>query len=188
MMEDEAPKTKPKRQLTEAQLAQLAKAREKANAVRKRNAEMKRKEKKLKELQRQVQEEELNEELNRYESPAPAAKQAEAVSEEEEDEPEPEPPPKPDRITRRRDKPGSRSIRSTAGADRKGGNRPGSINRPGSSLEDGEKEVAVELAVKPTVFGLGASGARWVGRCARVQSPFALIIGPFWAIWCHLFA
>eukprot|EP01048_Picozoa_sp_COSAG05_P043069 COSAG05_NODE_23632_length_256_cov_1.528662_1_plen_48_part_10 len=31
--------TKPKRQLSEAQLAQLAKAREKANAVRKRNAE-----------------------------------------------------------------------------------------------------------------------------------------------------
>ena len=48
---------KPKKQLTQAQLDQLAKAREKANAVRKRNAEMKRKEKKLKELQRQVQEE-----------------------------------------------------------------------------------------------------------------------------------
>ena len=41
---------KPKKQLTQAQLDQLAKAREKANAVRKRNAEMKRKEKKLKEL------------------------------------------------------------------------------------------------------------------------------------------
>ena len=39
---------KPKRQLTQAQLDQLAKAREKANAVRKRNAEMKKKEKKMK--------------------------------------------------------------------------------------------------------------------------------------------
>ena len=43
-----AEETKPKRQLTQAQLDQLAKAREKANAVRKRNAEMKKKEKKLK--------------------------------------------------------------------------------------------------------------------------------------------
>ena len=60
---------KPKKQLTQAQLDQLAKAREKANAVRKRNAEMKRKEKKLKELQRQVQEEELDEDLKRYEKP-----------------------------------------------------------------------------------------------------------------------
>ena len=60
---------KPKKQLTQAQLDQLAKAREKANAVRKRNAEMKRKERKLKELQRQVQEEELDEDLKRYEKP-----------------------------------------------------------------------------------------------------------------------
>ena len=60
---------KPKKQLTQAQLDQLAKAREKANAVRKRNAEMKRKEKKLKDLQRQVQEEELDEDIRRYEKP-----------------------------------------------------------------------------------------------------------------------
>ena len=42
----EVDKPKPKKQLSEKQLAQLAKAREKANAVRKRNAEMKKKEKK----------------------------------------------------------------------------------------------------------------------------------------------
>ena len=53
------PQTKPKRQLmiTEVQLDQLAKAREKANAVRKQNAEMKKKAKRLKDLQRQVQQE-----------------------------------------------------------------------------------------------------------------------------------
>ena len=59
----EAAGPKAKRQLTQTQLNQLAKAREKANAVRQKNAEMKRKEKKLKELQRQVQEEELDEEI-----------------------------------------------------------------------------------------------------------------------------
>jgi hypothetical protein len=58
--------TKPKRQLTQAQLDQLAKAREKANAVRKQNAEMKKKAQRLKELQRQVHEEELDEEIERY--------------------------------------------------------------------------------------------------------------------------
>ena len=67
---DEQPKTKTKRQLTQAQLDQLAKAREKANAVRKQNAEMKKKEKRLKELQRQVQEEEIDEEIERYSAPA----------------------------------------------------------------------------------------------------------------------
>jgi len=58
--------TKPKRQLTQAQLDQLAKAREKANAVRKQNAEMKKKAQRLKELQKQVHEEELDEEIERY--------------------------------------------------------------------------------------------------------------------------
>ena len=66
--------TKPKRQLTQAQLDQLAKAREKANAVRKQNAEMKKKEKHLKELQRQVQEEEIDEEIERYSKGAPKKK------------------------------------------------------------------------------------------------------------------
>ena len=67
---EEYPRTsKSKRQLTQTQLDQLAKAREKANAVRKQNAERKKKEKRLKELQRQVQEEELEEELHRYGQP-----------------------------------------------------------------------------------------------------------------------
>ena len=66
--------TKPKRQLTQAQLDQLAKAREKANAVRKQNAEMKKKEKRLKELQRQVQEEEIDEEIQRYSAPSKATR------------------------------------------------------------------------------------------------------------------
>ena len=40
-MEPESePQVKPKRQLSEKQLEQLAKAREKANAVRKKNAEL----------------------------------------------------------------------------------------------------------------------------------------------------
>ena len=49
MDKEEAKETKPKvkKQLSEAQLAQLAKAREKANAVRKSNAEAKRKAKEL---------------------------------------------------------------------------------------------------------------------------------------------
>eukprot|EP01048_Picozoa_sp_COSAG05_P006552 COSAG05_NODE_432_length_9860_cov_10.291056_1_plen_152_part_00 len=59
MESEQAPpikETKPKRQLTEGQLEQLAKAREKANAVRKRNADMKRKEKELNEMERQAKE------------------------------------------------------------------------------------------------------------------------------------
>jgi hypothetical protein len=48
-------KAKPKRQLSEKQLAQLAKAREKANAVRKKNAELKRKEKQVQQMKRQQQ-------------------------------------------------------------------------------------------------------------------------------------
>ena len=59
---------KPKRQLSQAQLDQLAKAREKANTVRKKNAERRKKEKRLKELQKQVQDEELDEEIQSYTS------------------------------------------------------------------------------------------------------------------------
>ena len=44
---EEQPQAKPKRQLTQGQLDQLAKAREKANAVRKQNAERKKKERRL---------------------------------------------------------------------------------------------------------------------------------------------
>jgi hypothetical protein len=61
--------TKPKRQLSESQLAQLAKAREKANAVRKRNAEQrqsqKQKAQQLKDLKRQAQEKEVDAELSK---------------------------------------------------------------------------------------------------------------------------
>eukprot|EP01047_Picozoa_sp_COSAG01_P068891 COSAG01_NODE_10064_length_2259_cov_1.231944_1_plen_204_part_10 len=59
------PPPKAKRQLSEKQLTQLAKAREKANAVRKKNAEMKRKEKQVKEMQRKKQEQDLDAQLQR---------------------------------------------------------------------------------------------------------------------------
>ena len=57
-------KPKVKKQLSEAQLAQLAKAREKANAVRKSNAEAKRKAKELQELNKQAEQAEVEEKLN----------------------------------------------------------------------------------------------------------------------------
>ena len=67
-----APETKPKRKLTQAQMDQLAKAREKANAVRKKNAEtrqrQRQKEKQLAEMKRQAEEEELDIQLNRLHS------------------------------------------------------------------------------------------------------------------------
>ena len=56
---------KPKKQLSEKQLAQLAKAREKANAVRKQNAERKRKEKELAQLSKQAKAKEVEEQLER---------------------------------------------------------------------------------------------------------------------------
>ena len=68
--------TKPKRQLSEAQLAQLAKAREKANAVRKRNAEQrqsqKQKEQQLQDLKRQAHQQEVEAELTKYRKPRAA--------------------------------------------------------------------------------------------------------------------
>eukprot|EP01043_Picozoa_sp_COSAG02_P066991 COSAG02_NODE_10609_length_1901_cov_1.169256_3_plen_216_part_00 len=71
--QDNSPPPTKKRQLTQAQLDQLAKAREKANAVRKQNAQIKKdrkaKEKRLKELQQQVREEEIDEEIERYSAP-----------------------------------------------------------------------------------------------------------------------
>ena len=85
---------KKKKQLTQTQLDQLAKAREKANAVRKRNAEMKKKEKKLKELQRQVLEEELDEDLKRYEKPEEVIEFDEEPDVEEPPTPRPKPKPK----------------------------------------------------------------------------------------------
>ena len=86
---------KPKRQLTQAQLDQLAKAREKANAVRKRNAETKKKEKKLKELQRQVQEEELDDHIKRYEKPDHGDDEPIEVPRKPAPKPKPKPKPRP---------------------------------------------------------------------------------------------
>ena len=54
---------KPKRQLTQAQLDQLAKARVKANAVRKKNAELKKKGKQVSLMKRQQEEEALDQEI-----------------------------------------------------------------------------------------------------------------------------
>ena len=62
-MEGETKPVKPKRQLTEKQLDQLAKAREKANAVRKKNAELKRKGKQVTLMKRQQEEEALDQEI-----------------------------------------------------------------------------------------------------------------------------
>jgi hypothetical protein len=110
------PQPKPKRQLSEKQLAQLAKAREKANAVRKKNAEMKRKEKQVKEMQRKKQEQDLDAQLQQLvtsdepasepipiPSKAPAVKKGrrvvqlqaeEAITSSSEESEEPTPPPK----------------------------------------------------------------------------------------------
>ena len=88
MESEQAPpikETKPKRQLTEGQLEQLAKAREKANAVRKRNADMKRKEKELNEMERQAKEKALDKRLSKV-GKAPK-KKAMPVVEESSDEP-----------------------------------------------------------------------------------------------------
>ena len=66
-------KVKAKRQLTKAQLSQLALAREKANAVRKQNAlhrkTQKDKEQQLKEMRRQQEMDVLDEELEQYQRP-----------------------------------------------------------------------------------------------------------------------
>ena len=54
---------KEKRQLSEKQLEQLAKAREKGNAVRKKNAELKRKAKQVNQMKQQQEEDALDQEL-----------------------------------------------------------------------------------------------------------------------------
>jgi hypothetical protein len=54
---------KPKKQLSEKQLAQLAKAREKANAVRKQNAENRRKERELAQLSKKAKVEAVDAQL-----------------------------------------------------------------------------------------------------------------------------
>ena len=73
-------KPKAKRKLTPAQLDQLALAREKANAVRKRNAQQrkvqKQKEQKLKDFQRQREQDELDKQLSQFSAPRKAPRKA----------------------------------------------------------------------------------------------------------------
>ena len=86
-------KPKAKRKLTPAQLEQLALAREKANAVRKRNAQQrkvqKQKEQKLKDFQRQREQDELDKQLSQfsdrtqYQKPSAPSKAPSPVAEEE---------------------------------------------------------------------------------------------------------
>jgi len=87
-------KVKAKRQLTKAQLSQLALAREKANAVRKQNAlhrkTQKDKEQQLKEMRRQQEIDVLDEELEQYQRPKKKTKAKAPPREEPEPEPESE--------------------------------------------------------------------------------------------------
>ena len=91
-------KPKAKRKLTAAQLEQLALAREKANAVRKRNAQQrkvqKQKEQKLKDFQRQREQDELDKQLSQFSAPrkAPTPVAEEESSESSESEEETPPP------------------------------------------------------------------------------------------------
>ena len=113
---------KPKRQLTEKQLDQLAKAREKANAVRKKNAELKRKGKQVTLMKRQQEEEALDQEIasltGKQKPKQPRKKKAPQLvaqedlvsssddeSESSESEPEPEPVSKPRRKAKAKKKP-----------------------------------------------------------------------------------
>ena len=101
-MESESKPVKTKRQLTEKQLDQLAKARVKANAVRKKNAELKKKEKQVLQMKRQQQESAVDEELasltkapavkkTRRKAPQLVAQEDLVSSSSSESEPEPEP-------------------------------------------------------------------------------------------------
>jgi hypothetical protein len=80
--------TKAKRKLTAAQLEQLALAREKANAVRKRNAQQrkvqKQKEQKLKDFQHQREQDELDKQLSQFSAPRTAPRKAPTPVAEEE--------------------------------------------------------------------------------------------------------
>ena len=81
-------KPKAKRKLTAAQLEQLALAREKANAVRKRNAQQrkvqKQKEQKLKDFQHQREQDELDKQLSQFSAPRKAPRKAPTPVAEEE--------------------------------------------------------------------------------------------------------
>ena len=98
--QEEKPKTKPKRQLTEKQLDQLAKARVKANAVRKKNAELKKKGKQVTLMKRQQEEEALDQEIASLTAVQKPRKAPQLVAQEDlvsssssesESEPDPEP-------------------------------------------------------------------------------------------------
>ena len=98
--QEEKPQTKPKRQLTEKQLDQLAKARVKANAVRKKNAELKKKGKQVTLMKRQQEEEALDQEIASLTAVRKPRKAPQLVAQEDlvsssssesESEPEPEP-------------------------------------------------------------------------------------------------
>ena len=96
--QEEKPQTKPKRQLTEKQLDQLAKARVKANAVRKKNAELKKKGKQVTLMKRQQEEEALDQEIASLTAVQKPRKAPQLVAQEDlvsssssESEPEPEP-------------------------------------------------------------------------------------------------
>ena len=91
---------KPKRQLTEKQLDQLAKARVKANAVRKKNAELKKKGKQVTLMKRQQEEEALDQEIASLTAVQKPRKAPQLVAQEDlvsssssesESEPDPEP-------------------------------------------------------------------------------------------------
>jgi hypothetical protein len=86
-------KPKSKRKLTPAQLDQLALAREKANAVRKRNAQQrkvqKQKEQKLKDFQHQREQDELDKQLSQFSAPTPVAEEESSESSESEETPPP---------------------------------------------------------------------------------------------------
>ena len=98
--QEEKPQTKPKRQLTEKQLDQLAKARVKANAVRKKNAELKKKGKQVSLMKRQQEEEALDQEIASLTAVQKPRKAPQLVAQEDlvsssssesESEPDPEP-------------------------------------------------------------------------------------------------
>ena len=99
-MESESKPVKPKRQLTEKQLDQLAKARVKANAVRKKNAELKKKGKQVSLMKRQQEEEALDQEIASLTAVKKPRKAPQLVAQEDlvsssssesESEPDPEP-------------------------------------------------------------------------------------------------
>ena len=99
-MESESKPVKPKRQLTEKQLDQLAKARVKANAVRKKNAELKKKGKQVSLMKRQQEEEALDQEIASLTAVQKPRKAPQLVAQEDlvsssssesESEPDPEP-------------------------------------------------------------------------------------------------